>query len=213
MFRLPRMAIAASYRLIGRPSIGCAVRQMQWRAMSSIVPPGAGVGTAGAEDTTEKSKEDEYANDVGVSLLVFIAVFATVYFSKESDEFKYIEEQECASKLAADMSSGGCSMPNGGRLTRVKQSWRLSMADLAANGVSHARLEGSIWRDPGGKVYQQTYWNDEAAYRLTADAAVELRNATYELHTMCLEAVDLVAGLCPMRFIHRYKCSILQSFV
>ena len=42
--------------------------------------------------------------------------------------------------------------------------------------------------------YEQSYWNDEAAYELQQEGAEKLRLATHELHSMCLEAVDLVVS-------------------
>lgn len=103
--------------------------------------------------------------------------------------------------MAADKMPGD-SVLNKGRLKRVPQDHRLSLCDLKSHGVGHAGLEGTLWRE-GDKYYQQTYWNDEAAYELSREAAIMLRNATNELHSMCLEAVDLV--------VSKYTISSVES--
>lgn len=43
-----------------------------------------------------------------------------------------------------------------------------------------------------GPCDSDAYWNDEGAMEITADAEVEILEATQEMHHMCLEAVDRV---------------------
>lgn len=38
----------------------------------------------------------------------------------------------------------------------------------------------------------ETYWNESAVYLLRLDGAKLIEEATYELHSMCLEVVDEV---------------------
>ncbi len=71
---------------------------------------------------------------------------------------------------------------------------------MTALGIAHAELEGALWDCTKGFAnsskmrcwYRQQYWNDEAAYELSSQAAQTLRDATEELHGMCLQAVEAV---------------------
>lgn len=155
-------------------------------------------GTGSREKKEESTGDDEKGDhDIVQGFVVALAVVAVLWgisLAHKNGNKGQIEETDSSVKRYADTLSGECSVPNAGRINRVKQEQRLSLNDLAANGVSHAKLEGTIWKEPNGQFYQQTYWNDEAAYQITAEVAAELRSATYELHSMCLEAVDLVVG-------------------
>eukprot|EP00759_Apiculatamorpha_spiralis_P046497 PhF_6_TR42846/c0_g1_i2/m.64888 len=59
-------------------------------------------------------------------------------------------------------------------------------------GCSYANAVGINW-DSFGFV-SEPYWSRNAIYRVDAEAAIVLRNATYELHSMCLEVVDEVVN-------------------
>ncbi|OQR86432.1 hypothetical protein ACHHYP_10555 [Achlya hypogyna] len=100
-----------------------------------------------------------------------------------------LTEDQSTAKARADLQP---SDVEGSSLKRVRQTNRLSLDTLEANGVRHAKLGGISWIEANGDHYQQPYWNDEAAYRMSTADAIALRNATYELHAMCLEAVALV---------------------
>ena len=143
------------------------------------------------ERIEEEEKEEFWETCVGLAAVVAVVALVLWYVNDEEDN-KIQNEKDCKSKAFAD-SIPGDLVDNDGRLKRVPQTQRLSLQALEASGVRHGGLEGTLWKD-GDKYYQQTYWNDEAAYELSFDAALKLRNATYELHSMCLEAVDLIVG-------------------
>ncbi|OQR88449.1 glutathionylspermidine synthase, partial [Thraustotheca clavata] len=82
---------------------------------------------------------------------------------------------------------------DGSNISRVKQTSRLPLSTLKDHGVAHAELPGVQWfEDNRNAYYEQTYWNDEAAYKMSSQDARVLRDATFSLHAMCLEAVKLV---------------------
>ena len=41
-------------------------------------------------------------------------------------------------------------------------------------------------------MHQDPYWTEDACYCFSTKARDELEEATFQLHTMCLEAVDRV---------------------
>mgnify|MGYP000876556263 FL=1 len=56
-------------------------------------------------------------------------------------------------------------------------------------------IQFSFWDQAGvhfGLLYYDHYFNDTAAYEFHPDLAVQLAQATFDLHNMCLDAVDTV---------------------
>ncbi|EQC35671.1 hypothetical protein SDRG_06953 [Saprolegnia diclina VS20] len=128
---------------------------------------------------------------------VGVAVCGVIYYydTKEANEFQMIritDASQCHKKSHADRAPR--SVPHSS-LQRVPQSKRLPLSVLEANGVRHASLAGVTWiEEDETRYYEQPYWNDEAAYTMTSTDAQALRNATYELHAMCLQAVDRIVA-------------------
>ena len=157
------------------------------RVMTTTAAPAASIKIA------EKNEEsnDIFYQFVGAAAL-FFGLYATVDIWGAKPP-KKLSEQDCLSKKQADLLPGDVGS-NGGSIKRVKQANRLPLEILSQKGIKHGELEGTAWIDESGDFYQQTYWNDEAAYELTSDAAKTMRDASWNLHAMCLEAVDLVVG-------------------
>lgn len=168
------------------------------------------------KDDTKKSdknkKDDEESTysrifdlwdryQMAVAVLGIAGLIAIFFAPGETPKDYLFNENECEAKVLADAAPG--THPGSDHIKRVKMNHRLSIDALVKNGVGHAELEGTLWtcKTPNSfsysypeKVYQQKYWNDEAAYELTPEAAEKLRLATEELHAMCLEAVDIVVA-------------------
>ncbi len=126
------------------------------------------------------------------TLVALMAGMPAYIFYSSTKEERVFDENLSNAKMAADRLPENVSNNN---LRRVKQSIRLPDEALIANGIRHGLLEGTAWRDTmsyNKSLYVQKYWNDEAAYRVSMDGANELRKVTFELHNMCLEAVNLV---------------------
>ncbi|RHY47555.1 hypothetical protein DYB30_011734, partial [Aphanomyces astaci] len=106
---------------------------------------------------------------------------------------RQVTEEDSTTKRAADALPGyaldkSTSHPLA-KIQRVKQSKLLPVVQLHQT----RRRGGTTWLESSGDCYyQQRYWNDEAAYVIQSANAQRLRDATYALHAMCLEAVDLV---------------------
>mmetsp|Transcript_9827 Transcript_9827/g.14804 ORF Transcript_9827/g.14804 Transcript_9827/m.14804 type:complete len:504 (+) Transcript_9827:130-1641(+) len=71
-------------------------------------------------------------------------------------------------------------------ITRIKQRYPLPQSQLDNYGVA-------VWKNTSSNT-RKTYWNNESAYVLSEQAVDKLQRTSYELHTMLLEAVDLVIG-------------------
>ncbi|KAG9407904.1 hypothetical protein AC1031_021142 [Aphanomyces cochlioides] len=148
--------------------------------------------TRAANDPADR---DDYSTGI-LALVVFCTIAHTVYSSMPSDEMRRLEhEGDSTKKLQADSLPGelGGDLPSGVR--RVWFPKRLPLSVLATNGIEHARMGGTVWvEDETNAYFQQSYWNDEAAYDVQSADAKTLRDATFNLHAMCLKAVDMVAN-------------------
>jgi glutathionylspermidine synthase len=148
-----------------------------------------------AKDATEKAEEavkDDTSVFQNLLLCGLAAAFVYGAFFWKKQEPKLLGEHESHAKYSADSLNG--EIDNDGKIRRVKQKKRLHFSTLDDNGIKHGQLDGTKWMEPNGDYYVQTYWNDEAAYEFSLEAATTLRDASWELHHMCLEAVDLVVN-------------------
>ncbi|KAF0692646.1 Aste57867_16285 [Aphanomyces stellatus] len=121
-----------------------------------------------------------------------LAVGGFIYYLDQlpTDPVRLETEDLSTKKRAYDLLPG--AVPESG-LRRVPQVKRLPPSMLATNGIEHGLSGGTVWYEEAAHAYyQQTYWNDEAAYELQSADVRAIRDATYALHAMCLEAVDLV---------------------
>ncbi len=172
--------------------------------------------TATALKEPPKSEESSSSSSLSIQLAGAAAIMLGLWATGDiwgGKTPKPLNEEDCQSKKCADLLPGTVES-NGGSIKRVKQTNRLPLGILSSSGIKHGELEGTMWIDDSGDFYQQKYWNDEAAYEMTADAAKAIRDASWELHAMCLEAVDLVVGnmkliLC-LRFAERFDvCAVV----
>ncbi|CAK4612489.1 unnamed protein product [Aphanomyces euteiches] len=177
-----------------------SLSQAPQRSRSRAAPWLASARTPGftRQATTRAANEPadrDYSTEI-LALAVFCIIAHTVYSSAPSDEMRRLDhEGDSTKKLQADSLPGelGGDLPSG-----VRRVWfpnRLPLSVLATNGIEHARMGGTVWvEDETNAYFQQSYWNDEAAYEVQSADAKTLRDATFNLHAMCLEAVDMVAN-------------------
>ena len=143
--------------------------------------------------TATPETNDKFINGVLAGLVGMTVVGWWCFFPSKYNEGTLLTENECSVKLHADALPGSFSA-NGGKMKRVKQELRLPLEELEKVGVAHGIMRGTTWRQDDHSYYQQPYWNDEAAYEFSTEAVVSIRDATHELHAMCLQAVELVIG-------------------
>lgn len=78
-------------------------------------------------------------------------------------------------------------------LERLHMTARSDWADrLAEVGFTFAILPGIFWSRnwyPAGWGKTDPYWNEDAAYKVSAQGMGMIERAAFELHSMCLEAV------------------------
>ncbi|KAK3281749.1 hypothetical protein CYMTET_10482 [Cymbomonas tetramitiformis] len=91
-------------------------------------------------------------------------------------------------KAAADRQC-----PRTDYLERVKQNQRKNWKyRIEEAGLTFGKLPGVFWgRALYGDIFGWTdyYWNEEACYNVHSDGMWSIQKASYELHSMCLEAV------------------------
>lgn len=172
----------------------CIVHRVQRPLTTNAKKDQTDISTKKSPDNNADNSYEAFFGLISISVMVLYAIYELC--QTDADQLKKIEhENESTTKKEADSLPGTINV-NGGNIKRVKQSLRLHLDILDANGVGHGRLEGTSWYEKDSNLYyQQPYWNDEAAYALSKDAALTIRNATWNLHAMCLEAVDLVVGI------------------
>ena len=62
---------------------------------------------------------------------------------------------------------------------------------VVSDGLSYYNLDGIRWSQD---TECNTYWNEEGSVQISLKAEKEIIEATFELHNMCLEAVDKVVN-------------------
>ena len=62
---------------------------------------------------------------------------------------------------------------------------------MEKDGLTFHDLEGLKWSSISGA---DPYWNEEGSVKITMGAEKEIVEATYELHSMCLELVERVVN-------------------
>lgn len=86
------------------------------------------------------------------------------------------------------------------RLESPREGWE---AKVAASGLTFAMLPGVCWASEAAATLlgltwlrrlglEQSYWNEHASYELSDEGAWRIESASFELHSMMLEAVDEV---------------------